>query len=184
MTDVMAILALIHELASFENATSSVHATEASLHGTLSFPDASSPTGFSPGFAKTLLLIAPWEGGADSIPPEEEQIAGMALYFTNYSTWRGAPGVYLEDLYVRPQYRRRGYAKKLLQRLAQETQKIGGQRLEWSCLRWNEGALKFYGEIGATRMEEWVGLRVEGENLKKLAAGDDKAATSLFNELE
>jgi GNAT superfamily N-acetyltransferase len=177
-TDVSTILALIHELASFENATSSVHATETSLHSTLSFPDASSPTGFTPGFARTLLLIAPWEGGADSIPPEKEQVAGMALYFTNYSTWRGAPGVYLEDLFVRPQYRRRRYANKLLQRLALETQKIGGQRLEWACLRWNEGALKFYGDIGAGRMDEWVTLRMEGENLQKLAAGEERVAPS------
>jgi len=176
--DVPTILALIHELASFENATSSVHATEASLQSTLSFPDASSSTGFTQGFAKTLILIAPWEGGAESAPPEEEQVAGMALYFTNYSTWRGAPGVYLEDLFVRPQYRRKGYAKRLLQRLAQETQKIGGQRLEWSCLRWNEGALKFYGEIGAKRMEEWVGLRAEGESLKNLAAGEDASVAA------
>jgi ribosomal protein S18 acetylase RimI-like enzyme len=155
---------LIHELAAFENATSSVHATEASLLQTLSFPDPSSPTGFTHGYAKTILLLSPTE------PNQPEDVAGMALYFTNYSTWRGAPGVYLEDLYVRPTHRRKGYARKLLTRLAQEVQNIGGQRLEWSCLKWNENALKFYASVGAKRMDEWVGLRVEGEALTSLAA--------------
>jgi hypothetical protein len=166
--DIPTILALVHELAAFENATSSVHATEDSLLNTLSFPDPTSPTKFTPGFARTILIAAPPPEGSD---PKTEDIAGMALYFTNYSTWRGAPGVYLEDLYIRPAHRRKGYAKTLLKELARETQKIGGQRLEWACLRWNENALKFYGDMGAVRMEEWVGLRVEGDALVKLASG-------------
>lgn len=93
----------------------------------------------------------------------------MALFFTNYSTWRGAPGVYLEDLYVRPHFRRKGYAGMLLKTLAEETLRLGGKRLEWACLKWNENALKFYARIGAKRMDEWVGLRVDGEALEKLA---------------
>jgi len=96
----------------------------------------------------------------------------MALFFTNYSTWRAAPGIYLEDLFVRPEYRGRGYGKKLLQRLAQETEAIGGRRLEWMVLRWNEPSLRFYEGIGARRLEEWVGMRVEGEALGGLARGE------------
>eukprot|EP00644_Phytophthora_capsici_P000354 jgi/Phyca11/560159/estExt2_Genewise1.C_PHYCAscaffold_40642 len=88
----------------------------------------------------------------------------MALFFYNYSTWLASPGVYLEDLYVRPEFRRRGLATLLFGALAEETQRIseGKGRLEWSCLRWNEGALSFYDRIGGERMEEWVSIRVAG----------------------
>ena len=96
----------------------------------------------------------------------------MALFFPNYSTWRAAPGIYLEDLYVREQYRGRGYGTRLLRELARETERIGGKRLEWSVLRWNEPSLRFYEGIGAERLEEWVGMRVEGEGLGRLAGGE------------
>jgi GNAT superfamily N-acetyltransferase len=181
---------MIHELAIFENAADSVLATEASLSLTLSFapsphrhhneekhstsdthahntkppPDAplqasahGQPTQAS-GYAKTFILTAP-EGG----------VAGMALFFHNYSTWRAAPGIYLEDLFVRPQYRRRGYATLLLRELANEVLRIDGARLEWSCLKWNENALNFYRSLGAVTQDEWVGLRVDGKGLKQLA---------------
>lgn len=93
----------------------------------------------------------------------------MALYFHNYSTWRAAPGIYLEDLFVKPKYRKRGYGKVLIRELAKEVVRINGGRLEWSCLTWNTPSLEFYEALGAKRMTEWVGLRVDGENLKKLA---------------
>ena len=103
-----------------------------------------------------------------------ERVAGFALYFHSYSTWLAAPGVYLEDLYIRPEYRRRGYATLLFGRLGQEVQSVCGDtggRLDWSCLRWNENALKFYESIGGKRMEEWVGIRVEGKDaIGRLAA--------------
>ena len=70
---------------------------------------------------------------------------------------------------MRPQFRRQGHARRLLQTLAQETLRLGGKRLEWSCLKWNEGALGFYESIGAVRMEEWVGLRCDGSALDRLA---------------
>jgi ribosomal protein S18 acetylase RimI-like enzyme len=171
--DVPEILAMIHELAAFENASSSVKATEASLLKTLAFPKSSPPQSFgdfTTGFARTLLLLAPQTSGSSS----EHAVAGMALFFTNYSTWEGAPGVYLEDLFVRPPFRRQGYAQALLKELAKITQEIGGKRLEWSCLRWNEGALGFYKTLGAERMEEWVGLRVEGGALGKLGNAQGK----------
>jgi len=96
----------------------------------------------------------------------------MALYFHNYSTWRAKPGIYLEDLFVREKYRRRGYATLLLRELAKDVVRIEGGRLEWSCLKWNKDALDFYERLGATQMSEWVGLRVDGEALERLAKGE------------
>ena len=93
----------------------------------------------------------------------------MALYFNNYSTWRAAPGIYLEDLFVKPAYRGKGYGTLLIKALAEETLRIGGKRLEWSCLKWNEPSLKFYRSIGAKEMKDWIGLRVDGDALQKLS---------------
>ncbi|KAK7708390.1 Peroxygenase 1 [Botryosphaeria dothidea] len=161
--DVPIILDLIRELAIYENALDSVQATEESLANTLCFASSSSTQNTlaaGTGYAKTFLLTAP-----------EGEVAGMALFFNNYSTWRAKPGVYLEDLFVKPKYRRRGYGKLLIQELAKEVRRIDGGRLEWSCLKWNEPSLKFYAGIGAKQMEEWVGLRVDGEALINLAEG-------------
>lgn len=93
----------------------------------------------------------------------------MGLYFYNYSTWTGVPGIYLEDLFVKPAYRKRGYGKALIKALANEVLKVNGQRLEWSCLSWNTPSLEFYKSLGATQKDEWIGLRVDGEALNKLA---------------
>lgn len=89
----------------------------------------------------------------------------------NYSTWRAAPGIYLEDLFVRPTYRKRGFGKALLQALGRECIRLNCKRLEWSVLKWNEPSIKFYESeaIGAKMMVEWSGMRVDGENLEKLA---------------
>lgn len=106
---------MVKELASFENASDSVEATEESLAATLSF-DASSDGAFpskATGYAKTFILTAP-----------EGDVAGMALWFHNYSTWTSKPGIYLEDLFVRPRFRRRGYATLLLRELAKELVRI------------------------------------------------------------
>lgn len=163
--DVPTILALIHELAAYEKASSSVLATSATLLSTLSFP--SNP---NKGYAKTLLIYPP-----PSSPENEQETqapcAGMALYYPSYSTWRAAPGIFLEDLFIRPEFRGRGYGTRLLRRLAVETKKMGGGRLEWSVLKWNEPSLRFYEGvgIGAVRLEEWVGMRVEGKRLGRLA---------------
>lgn len=128
-------------------------ATEETLRATLSFP--SKP---SSGFAKTLLVFPP----TSSSP---KPCAGMALFFNSYSSWRAALGVYLEELFVRPEFRRRGYGERLLGELALELKKnkTGGKRLEWTGLKWNEPSIKFYHSIGAERMEEWVGMRVDTE---------------------
>jgi GNAT superfamily N-acetyltransferase len=95
----------------------------------------------------------------------------MAMYFNNYSTWRSKPGVYLEDLFVRSQYRKRGYGKMLIRALAKEVVRIDGGRLEWSCLKRNTPSLDFYRSLGAQQMTDWVQLRVDGEKLEILAAG-------------
>lgn len=94
---------------------------------------------------------------------------GMALYFYNYSTWRSRAGIYLEDLYVRPTERGMGYGKKLLSALAKQVVDMGGFRLEWVVLKWNEPSINFYKSLGAQAMDDWVGMRVDGESLAKLA---------------
>ncbi|KAI4650097.1 uncharacterized protein J4E78_008379 [Alternaria triticimaculans] len=153
------ILALIKELALYENASDKVDSTEEILTRTLAHYNPSTST-FSEGFARALLLSDP-----------DGTVAGMALYFYNYSTWTGVPGIYLEDLFVKESYRKKGYGKRLLKELAGEVLKVGGRRLEWSCLDWNEPSLKFYESeiIGAQRKTAWVGLRVDGDALEKLA---------------
>lgn len=95
----------------------------------------------------------------------------MALYFYNYSTWRARPGIFLEDLYVKQSERKKGYGKRLLVELAKEVEAMQGGRLEWNVLKWNEPSIKFYESeaIGAQMMSEWVGMRVDGEGLPKLA---------------
>jgi GNAT superfamily N-acetyltransferase len=163
LADVQTIFDLIMELATYEKATSSVVADPDLLAKTLAFQDSNStsPDAFSSGYARTFLLIAP-----------EGEVAGMALYFYNFSTWTGKPGVYLEDLFVKPKYRKRGYGKALIRACAKEVVRINGTRLEWSCLDWNQPSLDFYESLGAMRKKEWVGLRLEGDALGKVANAD------------
>lgn len=95
----------------------------------------------------------------------------MALFFYNYSTWRAAPGIYLEDLYVQPKARGNGYGFLLLRFLAAQVLQANGRRLEWSVLKWNEPSIQFYQKVGAKPMEEWLKMMVEGDALGQLAAG-------------
>jgi GNAT superfamily N-acetyltransferase len=170
--DAHEISAMIQELADFERESDANKATPEKLRETVNFAD-DAPPEHTPGFP---LADAPSRKVAHCfVLTVGDQVAGMALFFYNYSSWLVSPGVYLEDLYVRPAFRRRGLATLLFGALAEETQRIseGEGRLEWSCLRWNEGALKFYEQIGGSRMEEWVSIRVAGgeklEHLKQLA---------------
>ena len=170
-TDVPEIMNMIRELATYENALDKVQATEESLRRTLSLEGSRGLT--NPGWAKTLLVRLPVKPTDPNDEPE--RIAAMALYFHNYSTWRSKPGVYLEDLFVRPEYRKRGYGRMLIQELAREVLKIDGGRLEWSCLRWNKPSLEFYHSLGAKQMDDWVQLRVDGRELERLALGKTDA---------
>jgi GNAT superfamily N-acetyltransferase len=97
--------------------------------------------------------------------------AGFALWFHNYSTFEGRPGLYLEDLFVRPAFRGRGYGEALLRHLARVAVERGCARFEWSVLDWNEPALAFYRKLGAVPMDEWTVQRVSGAALRALAAG-------------
>ena len=165
--DVPHILEMIHLLAEHEKASDSVQATPTTLLSTLSFPPFSSST---PGYARTLLIHPAGSGPTDAP-------AGMALYFPTYSTWRAAPGIWLEDLFVKREFRGRGYGTRLLGRLATEVAGMGGARLEWCVLKWNTPSVEFYQSagIGAERMEEWVTMRVDDRSLLALAARDTAA---------
>ena len=114
--------------------------------------------GFGPS-PKFRVVIAEWE----------RQPAGFALFFYNYSTWQGRPGLYLEDLFVHPDFRGRGIGKALLLHLAQIAVRENCGRFVWQVLDWNQPAIDFYKSLGAGVMTEWLTMRVEGEALKKLA---------------
>lgn len=146
--DVPLILAFIRELAAYEKLAHEVVATEEGLRETLfgSRPVAE-------------VLIAEVDGAA----------AGFALFFHNYSTFLGQPGIFLEDLFVRPELRARGVGRALLARLAAVAQERGCGRLEWAVLDWNVDAIGFYRRIGATAMNEWTTFRMTGEALAQLA---------------
>ena len=94
---------------------------------------------------------------------------GFALFFHNFSTFLGRAGLYLEDLFVKPAYRGKGYGKAILKKLAAIAVERGCGRLEWSCLDWNKPSIDFYRSLGAVSMDEWTVYRVMGETLKKLA---------------
>ena len=102
--------------------------------------------------------------------------AGFALFFFNYSTWKGQPGVYLEDLYVEPEFRGRGIGKALLKRVAAFAVDRGCQRLQWEVLDWNTPAIDFYRAMGAEFLDEWRNVRISGEPLTRLAAGAEPQA--------
>lgn len=101
---------------------------------------------------------------------EGDTPVGFALFFHNFSTWLGRAGIYLEDLFVLPEYRGRGYGKLLLKRLASIAVQRGCGRLEWACLDWNEPSIAFYKSVGATALDEWTTYRVTGDALLALAS--------------
>ncbi|EHK49154.1 uncharacterized protein TrAtP1_000244 [Trichoderma atroviride] len=167
--DAKTILDFIQELADYEKESDSVLATVETLQNTIAFApaDVVSPQNHLPVTepitatrpARCLLLI-----------DAQGKAVGMALYFYNYSTWRSKAGIYLEDLYVSQSERNKGYGKILLSALAKEVLAMGGGRLDWSVLKWNEPSIKFYEIIGATAMNDWVGMRMDGPDaLGKLA---------------
>jgi GNAT superfamily N-acetyltransferase len=163
--DVPEILALIRELADYERAVHEVETTVEQLTallfgGVVDGVAATTPGGMPAAYAHVVEHADHDRGTA---------LGGFALWFLNTSTWTGTHGVYLEDLYVRPELRGHGYGKRLLVTLAQVCVERGYRRLEWWVLDWNEPALGFYRSIGAQPMDEWTVQRVTGDALSTLA---------------
>lgn len=149
--DVPMILAFVRELAEYEKEPESARATEEQLRAAL----------FGERPAVFALMAADEEGG---------EPVGFALYFLNFSTWTGTHGIYLEDLYVRPEARGGGHGKALLCELARIAVARGYGRVEWSVLDWNEPSIGFYKSLGAVPMAEWTTMRLTGEVLAALGS--------------
>jgi GNAT superfamily N-acetyltransferase len=146
--DVDEILALIYELALYEKAPDEAKATREQIIESFFCEN-----------PKVFCELVEVDG----------EIAGCAIWFLNYSTWLGKHGIYLEDLFIRPQYRGKGYGKALLKYLAAICDERGYGRFQWWVLDWNEPSIEFYKSLGAVAMDEWIVYRVSGQALKKLA---------------
>ena len=157
LADVPIILELIRDLATYERAPNEVTATEEQLVDVL-FGDKS--------VAEVLLAF------------EGKSPVGFAVFFHNFSTWLGRPGLYLEDLFVKPEARGRGYGRALLVELARIARDRGCGRMEWAVLDWNEPAIKFYRSLGAKPMEEWTVFRLTLDGIAKLAQSESIAKES------
>lgn len=147
-SDTSTILGLIRDLATYERAPNDVVATEESLRAVL----------FGPEPAARVVLI--FEG---------DLAVGFAVYFFNFSTWLGRPGLYLEDLFVKPEARGRGYGRALLVHLAKIARERQCGRMEWAVLNWNESAIGFYKKLGAAPLHDWTVFRLTGEAINRLA---------------
>jgi GNAT superfamily N-acetyltransferase len=148
VADVPLILQLIRELATYERAPNNVVATEGGLREVLFGPEPS---------AKVVLAF------------EENEPVGFAVYFFNFSTWLGLPGLYLEDLFVKPETRGRGYGRALLIHLARIARDRGCGRMEWAVLNWNDPAIGFYRTLGAEPLDEWTVFRLRRDGIEQLA---------------
>lgn len=146
--DARLILDFIRGLAEYERAPEQAIATEADI---LRDGFGSNP--------KFQCVIAEWD----------DQPAGFAFYFYNYSTWQGRPGLYLEDLFVYAHFRGKGIGKALLIYLAQVAVRENCGRFQWQVLDWNQPAIDFYESLGAKKLSEWITMRVEGDAIEKLA---------------
>lgn len=145
------ILQLIKDLAEYEKAPDQVSAEIADIVATIFSED-----------PKVFCDVVEVGG----------QIAGLAIWFLNYSTWQGKHGIYLEDLYIRPEFRGRGYGKALLRHLARLCETRGYGRFQWWVLDWNSPAIEFYRSIGAEAMSEWTVYRVSGSALTELGGSN------------
>ncbi len=152
VSDVPLILEYIRELAAYEREPEAVVATPADIERWVFSDEA---------FVKVTL--AEWDG----------EPAGFALWFLNFSTWEGKPGLYLEDLFVRLEFRRHGIGKALLRHLAETASREGWTRFVWQVLDWNAPAIEFYEAHGAKVMRSWLTCRVEGEAIERLAETTD-----------
>jgi GNAT superfamily N-acetyltransferase len=148
IVDVPIILQLIRDLATYERAPNDVTATEEQLVKVL----------FGEKSAAEVLLA--FEGGV---------AVGFAVFFHNFSTWLGRPGLYLEDLFVKPEMRGKGYGRALLVDLAKIARERGCGRMEWAVLDWNDPAIQFYRKLGAKPMDEWTVFRLTTDGIASLA---------------
>jgi GNAT superfamily N-acetyltransferase len=148
--DVPAVLGMVRELAAYEKAEHEAAMTEEQLYGAL-FGEAPALFGH----------LAETDDGA---------VAGFAIWFLNFSTWRGTHGIYLEDLYVRPEHRGSGFGRELLRTLAEVCVAHGYSRLEWSVLDWNTPSIEFYRAAGAEPMDDWTVFRLTDDALPRFAA--------------
>jgi GNAT superfamily N-acetyltransferase len=142
------LFSMIQELADYEQASDRVRGSQQQLAAALFDPPAAAEA-----------VIAEVAG----------QPVGVALFFSTFSTWLCQPGIWLEDLYVRPEHRGDGVGRALLAHLARLAVERGCGRVEWSALDWNTPALKFYDRLGAARLDDWKGFRLEGDSLRRLA---------------
>ena len=152
--DVPTLLRFIRELATFEKLEHEVSATEPLLAETLFGPN-----------AKAYALLAEHDG----------QPIGFCLYFYNYSTFLGRPGIYIEDIYVQPAHRSHGLGRQFFEYLASQAEREGCGRLEWWVLNWNQRAADFYRRLGAEPMDEWTVYRLTGAPLSALATAEEAA---------
>jgi GNAT superfamily N-acetyltransferase len=146
--DVPAVVGLVHELAEYERSPELCTLTEDQLHAAVFGPE-----------AVARCHVAEVAG----------EVVGCAVWFRNFSTWRGVPGIYLEDLFVRPSHRGSGLGRALLAELAAVCAERGYARLEWQVLDWNEPSIGFYRALGAVPMDEWTTFRLDGEALTAFA---------------
>jgi GNAT superfamily N-acetyltransferase len=146
--DVPAVVGLVHDLAEYERAPQSCMLTEDQLDSAL--------------FGPSSALFG-------HVATVEDDVVGCAIWFLNFSTWRGTHGIYLEDLYVQPEHRGRGLGRALLEALAQECVGRGYGRLEWAVLDWNEPSIAFYRSLGAQPQDEWMTFRLDDDALARLA---------------
>ena len=153
-SDVPVILALIRELAEFEQLAHELEVTADSLREALFGKD-----------AVARSLVARMDG----------EPAGYAVFYRTFSTFVGRAGMFLDDLYVRPAFRKQGIGRALLTRVAQIGAELGGGRFEWITLRWNENAFRFYRSIGASAMNDWALLRMSGQEVRNLVSAQEKA---------
>jgi GNAT superfamily N-acetyltransferase len=149
--DEVELTAMIHELATFERAADHCTVTENQMRTALFGPQ---PTAYA------------------HVVEVDGQFAAGAVWYLSFSTWEGVTGIYLEDLFVRPEFRRRGLAKELLKTLAAECVARGYTRLTWAVLDWNVDAIALYDSVGAKPLSDWISYRISGSALSEFAESD------------
>jgi GNAT superfamily N-acetyltransferase len=150
-SDATSIHQLIYDLALYEKAAHEVVATVADIENSL--------------FAEKPVAYA-------HVAEIEGELVGVAIWFLNYSTWLGKPGIYLEDLYVKPEFRGQGIGKSFMKCLAEICVERGYERFQWWVLDWNKPSIDFYKSIGAVAMDEWTVFRLSGDALKNFSQGE------------